>query len=220
MNSTVRKLRKKRVSIESGLLDALDPMSANDGVIPGGEILTAFLNAKPSRRTQQVEALIAGSQRAAELMDQIERSSVPEAKQGAEREVNKLLMILNGFLSDYKWQPVILGSRQRGSHFVVRLTIRSKPGDTALALEHYAVQWILDHLFVVPRIRRCRLSSCQKWFCAKTDHQKYCGGNCRQQDASQGESFKRKRRVYMKQYRSDQKEREMREKRAFKGRGK
>jgi hypothetical protein len=83
-----------------------------------------------------------------------------------------------------------------------------------------AIQWIVDHIDAVHRIRRCHRLQCRKWFFAVTEHQKYCGDNCRQRDASQGESFKEKRRIYMKKYRSEEAERDALAKRLAKGKRK
>jgi hypothetical protein len=88
------------------------------------------------------------------------------------------------------------------------------------ASESQATAWLMDHIDAVPRIRRCRRLQCRNWFFAVTDHQKYCGDTCRKRDASRGESFKKKRREYMKKYRRDEAERDQKAKRLAKGKGK
>jgi hypothetical protein len=80
--------------------------------------------------------------------------------------------------------------------------------------------WLLDHIDTVHRIRRCRLQECRQWFFAVTDHQKYCGDRCRKRDAAHGESFKEKRRIYMRKYRVEEAERNERAKRLAKGKSK
>jgi hypothetical protein len=75
----------------------------------------------------------------------------------------------------------------------------------------------VDHVDAVHRIRRCHRLQCRKWFFAKTDHQKYCGDNCRQRDAAQGDSFKEKRRIYMKKYRREEAARDKRSKQFVRG---
>jgi hypothetical protein len=60
------------------------------------------------------------------------------------------------------------------------------------------------------RLRRCQRNECQRWFYAGTDWQKYCSRNCRQRAAAQGETFKEKRKNYMRKRRQKEKEDELR----------
>jgi len=82
------------------------------------------------------------------------------------------------------------------------------------------VQWIVQNVSAVHRIRRCHRSQCREWFFGVTDHQKYCDGSCRKLDAEQGDAFKEKRRLYMRKYRDDELEREARARRLAKGKSK
>ena len=111
-----------------------------------------------------------------------------------------------------------------GSHFKLAFGIVGTVFDHARSVELYAVQWVVQHIDAVQKVRRCRVAKCRKWYYAKTDHQKYCGSACRQKDAAQGDDFKEKRRVYMKKYRSEEAERDARAKRLAnrlgKGKGK
>jgi hypothetical protein len=59
------------------------------------------------------------------------------------------------------------------------------------------------------RLRRCQRIECKRWFSAQTDWQKYCSRNCRQLEAAEGETFKEKRRLYMRKRRREEKEREL-----------
>ncbi len=63
--------------------------------------------------------------------------------------------------------------------------------------------FLIENLALVHRIRRCL--ECQRWFFAITEHQKYCGDNCRKRHAARGEEFLEKRRIYMRDYRQKQK---------------
>jgi hypothetical protein len=177
-----------------------------------------FLNMKPNAGTERVEKFVEACHRFGQLMEQFKSSSVPKDQLSA--EAIRALVDVNSCLSEYRWHPYVFGYMQGDTHFLVQHLITSKTRDPVLDLEHYAIQWIVDQIDAVSRIRRCRSAVCRKWFFAKTDHQKYCGGNCRQQDASQGELFKRKRRVYMKKYRKEEAERDAKAKRQAKGKSK
>lgn len=61
------------------------------------------------------------------------------------------------------------------------------------------------------QLRRCQRNECRRWFYTRTDWQKYCSRNCRQQEAAQSELFKEKRKRYMVKYRENEKGRELRE---------
>jgi hypothetical protein len=184
------------------------------GLGEGGVI--RLLNMEGNPGAKSVAELVEAFRRATQLMESIKTSS------GGEQyiAVNALAEI-NTRLSKFQWLPAIFGVTQPEPHFKVRyLMFAGNSDDAALAMEQYATQWIVDHIDAVHRIRRCHFPECHKWFFAKTDHQKYCGGNCRQRDASQGESFKRKRRVYMKKYRREEAERDAKAKRHAKGKSK
>jgi hypothetical protein len=160
-------------------------------------------------------------------MESIKASSSPNDLQRA--ELHNALNDINTRLRTYQWLPCVSGSMGAASHFKVHYAIEGKMGkrndaelvnDTELLLEHYAIRWIVGHIDAVHRIRRCHFPKCCKWFFAKTDHQKYCGDNCRQRDASQGESFREKRRIYMKKYRREEAERDARAKQLARGKSK
>jgi hypothetical protein len=81
--------------------------------------------------------------------------------------------------------------------------------------EHIAVHWLLrfldEHDFYsnshsgLARFRRC--AACSRWIFAVTDHQRFCGEECRKRNAAESPEFKKKRRIYMKErYRPQQKE--------------
>jgi hypothetical protein len=100
-------------------------------------------------------------------------------------------------LAKYRWHPVArMGLTPR-----ISVWYEFKANSESAEIENRALRWLMDHIDVVHRIRRCR--HCSVWYFAVTDHQKYCGGGCRKQEASQGESFKEKRKAYMRRYRID-----------------
>jgi hypothetical protein len=184
------------------------------GLGEGGVI--SLLNMKRNPRAKRVAELVEAFRRAAQLMESIKVSSVTNSEQHV--AVNNALREINGRLSKFRWLPAIFGFAGAESHFKVRyLMFAGRSNNAQLAFEHYAIQWIVDHVDAVHRIRSCHFPKCRKWFFAKTDHQKYCGGNCRQRDAAQGESFKERRRLYMKKYRREEAEQEKRSKQFVRG---
>jgi hypothetical protein len=145
-------------------------------------------------------------------VETIKTSGGPSSGQNA--DVNRAVLELNIGLGKYKWHPYVSGSMGAESHFKILFGMVGVAFDQERSLEHFAVQWIVEYVDEVQKIRRCRVLRCRKWFYAKTDHQKYCGDTCRKKDASQSDDFKEKRRVYMKtQYRPREKERNERAKR-------
>ena len=171
------------------------------GLGEGGVI--RLLNMERSPGAKRVAELVEAFRRATELLEAIRGSSVSDSKQHA--AVCNALSEINSRIAQFRWMPAILGFNEAESHFKVRyLMIVGMNDDGAKAYEQFAIQWIVDHVDAVHRIRHCYFPQCRKWFFAKTDHQKYCGDNCRQRDAAQGESFKEKRRLYMKKYRREE----------------
>lgn len=67
------------------------------------------------------------------------------------------------------------------------------------------------------RLRRCQRVECRRWFFAQTDWQKYCSRNCRQLEAAQGQTFKERRRAYMRVYRSNEKARDLNARKLVRG---
>jgi hypothetical protein len=55
----------------------------------------------------------------------------------------------------------------------------------------------------IERFRRCE--ECTKWFFAVTIHQKFCSDNCRKKYASKSDEYRRKRAIFMRKYRKQQK---------------
>jgi len=132
------------------------------------------------------------------------RASSASSKKALCDERDQVLANLNARLAKYKWHPVVRAHTSPCTNFDVHYEFAKSD---AADLENQAVQWLMNHIDVVHRIRPCHRQECGKWFFAKTDHQKYCEPRCRKQDAAQGEVFKEKRRLYMKKYRRAEAER-------------
>lgn len=116
---------------------------------------------------------------------------------------------INQLLRRYWWQPMVQSYGQ-----LTGLQADPWPGTAGKALpwENRAVYFVLEliSLKLLQRIRRCR--ECNDWFCAVTEHQVSCGDNCRKRFSSKSPEFKNKRKLYMRDYRKRDKERERREK--------
>ncbi|MGA2990565.1 MAG: hypothetical protein ABSD88_08820 [Candidatus Korobacteraceae bacterium] len=87
--------------------------------------------------------------------------------------------------------------------------------------EHQAVFFLLS---LVPhrinRLRRCAHDGCKRWFYAKRNDREWCSGACKQRNYESTPEQRESKKLYMRKYRVDQKEREERQKRAvgFRGR--
>jgi hypothetical protein len=182
-------------------------------------IVVASLNSKPNERTERVIGLIESCHRISQMIEAIKTSGGGSSSE-QNAQVSSAVVDLNRRLGKYKWHPYVSGSMSAESHFRIHYSIVSVAFDQEVGIEHFAVQWIVENVDAVHKIRRCRVQKCRKWFYAKTDHQKYCGETCRKKDASQGESFKEHRRVYMKRYRKEEAARDARAMRLAKGKTK
>jgi hypothetical protein len=196
------------------------------------------LNLKPNPVTERVTGIIELCSTAIHLTERITQFSVKgtESDVALREERYTILVDLNARLSKYEWNPVVRNSVTVNSYFHINfeagpnsvlveprrfgefIDFNSPSG--AAFFENRAVQWIVQNIGAVHRIRRCHHPQCRKWFFAMTEHQKYCGDSCRKRDAAQGESFKETRRLYMKKYRKDQAERDAQAKRLAKGKSK
>jgi hypothetical protein len=78
--------------------------------------------------------------------------------------------------------------------------------------ENWAAQFLLFQLQrgMIFYFRKCL--SCHDWFFAITDRQQFCSDRCRKKHASQSETFKARRRSYMREYRKQELERAKRAK--------
>jgi hypothetical protein len=166
-----------------------------------------LLNRPPNSTTRRVAKIVDDCRRASQLSEAIKFSSGSDQR-AQFIELSKIMEDLNSCLTKYRWHPSVAAHMGPNSTFHVRYEF-AVSGDEA-AVENRAVRWLMQYIEVVHRIRRCSRPTCRKWFFAVTEHQKYCGVACRKGEASQGESFKKKRKIYMKRYRAEQRERDAR----------
>jgi hypothetical protein len=110
----------------------------------------------------------------------------------------------------YRWSPTLRGANFHG--LTQRVTWREGAGNKSW--ENLAV-WLLMGLATrgssglsgsyILRFRQC--DHCSKWFYGMTNHQRYCGINCRQKSHASSTEFREKRARYMREkYRPQQKE--------------
>ncbi len=177
-----------------------------------------LLNMKASSVSERLALIVEACHRVEQLSESIRLSSASEGDaQRADRA--RVLKDLNARLSGYKWHPTLAAYTEQHFYFHVRYSFHAANHEEAT--ENQAVEWLMRHTAEIHRIRRCRRPQCRKWFFAVTDHQKYCGENCRKRDAQQGPEFKRKRAEYMRDtYRPRQKEIDARAKRLARGKSK
>ena len=213
MNVTSRQLRKsktlsvaeaaKHTIVQSGLSPSAMSRWAELNVI-------RLLNGKPSPATERVAWVVEACQRVIQLDQSMKLPpGLGPDKQVLYAEIDKIMQEIYKRVSKFRCVPHVMYCAAPDQcfevqyHFVVAKETAS---------EGTAMAWLMDHIHAVHRIRRCRLAECRKWFFAVTDHQKYCGDKCRKRDAAHGETFKEKRRIYMRTYRSEEAERENRAK--------
>ena len=193
----------------------------SSGKIAGGEAMViGLLNMKRNPPAKRVADLVEAFRQAAQVIEAKKADPSSAGRRFWAFNI-KELMELNARISRFRWQPAIFGFTGAGPLFKVHYGMVGKLStDPLVAMERHAVQWIVDHVDLVHRLRRCAYPRCGKWFFGKNDRQKYCKDSCRQGDASQGESFKEKRRKYMKQYRRKEKEENARSLRIARGKTK
>ena len=241
MTGTKRPLRKSKAPTAA---EAAKRSIERAGTTPktmsslADKVVIQLLNLKSNRVTERITRIVELCSTAIQLTERISRFSIQGTgiDVALKEERYKILVDLNTRLSKYKWNPVVRNSVTINSYFQITFEAGPNPAlvkprpygerpdfntpSGAAFFENRAVQWIVQNVGAVHRIRRCHRSQCRKWFFAITDHQKYCGDSCRKRDAAQGESFKEKRRVYMKKYRSEEAARDARAERLAKGKSK
>jgi len=154
-----------------------------------------LLNMRANGIAERLALIVEACHRAEQLSESIRLSSAAESKV-QRAECAKTLKDLNAYLSGYKWHPTLTAYTER--HFYLHVRFSFHAANHEEATENQAVEWLMRHTAEIHRIRRCRRPQCRKWFFAVTDHQKYCGENCRKRDAQQGPEFKKKRAEYMR----------------------
>ena len=186
--------------------------------------IIGLLNGKPSGATERVSWIVEACQQIIQLHESMRLSHASHSSAPALdnhvllADTGRILKELNARLAKYKCLPVVSYFASPDTCFYVQYMFLAASENAAP--ECVAISWVMRYIHAVHRIRRCRRPECRKWFFAVTDHQKYCGDNCRKREAQQGLDFKRKRADYMKKYRSEEAERNERAKRLVKGKSK
>jgi hypothetical protein len=122
----------------------------------------------------------------------------------------RILEGINARLRRYQWSPAVaaLINEDGLPGFVLSDYVQPTRNTFAFDFDTSCVRALLN-LLVDGRLHRIRQCfQCQRSFYAVTDHQKYCADNCRKRHAAYGQSFKEKRRLYMREYRSKEKTRD------------
>ena len=198
MNSTARQLQ---TTTKQGVAENAKNHMAQLGIKPGRmskwsyHNIVRYLNLKPNPVTNRIQTVVESCRKVIELNEKILDSSTSGKKSLCD-ERDEALENLNARLAKYKWHPVVRPHISPYTNFVVQYEFDTT--SDAAHFENRAVQWLMNHIALVHRIRRCRRLQCRKWFYAVTEHQKYCEANCRKRDAQQGPEFKRKRAAYMR----------------------
>jgi hypothetical protein len=177
-----------------------------------------LLNQKSNCVTERIRWIVEACQRVIQL-DQAMKfpTDLCPDRKALDAEIGAIMKELYARVSKFRCVPLVLYCGEPDQCFDVQYRfVATKEA----ASEAGAVAWLMDHIDTVHRIRRCNLQECRRWFFAVTDHQKYCGDTCRKRDAEQGESFKEKRRLYMKGYRRKEKEKDEQAKQSVRGKGK
>jgi hypothetical protein len=211
----MRQLRKSKTLNAAEI--AMDRKSEWDAQAKERPYVVRLLNMKASRVAERLALIVEGCHQVEQLSESIRLSS-PSENRAQRAEYARVLRDLNACLSGYKWHPTLAPYTEQRFYFLVRYGFRTANHEEKT--ENQAVEWLMRHIAEVHRIRRCNRQQCRKWFFAVTDHQKFCGENCRKREAQQGPEFKRKRADYMKKYRSDEAERDGKAKRLAKGKRK
>jgi hypothetical protein len=176
--------------------------------------LVQLLNSRASPMVRRVTKVVELCRKASDLTQQIKLYDQEVIKERWE-ENNRTITELDALIARYKRFPVIRAFHGAGPHLVVSYE-PSGTGSREALRENAALQWLLDNIEVVHRIRRCR--ECRKWFFAVTEHQTFCGTNCRKRHASHSKDFKARRAQYMREeYRPAQKQRDLKAKKLAAG---
>jgi hypothetical protein len=128
-------------------------------------------------------------------------------------ELVQIFIHLKQSLRRYRWGPKV-------ELFGIGLSILTDygPSGSTKEWENWCVEGIMQfaEAGILSFFRRCR--QCGEWLEALPESRKYCGDNCRQKFASQSSEFKDKRRVYMRNYRKRERDRDERVRRLAKAR--
>ena len=122
---------------------------------------------------------------------------------GIERAPRELYVQANDILSACQWSPRVSPPPNESHSFT--WNARTHESDW----ENKFVLWILNLRARgdLSLVRSCR--NCGTWFYAVTNHQTNCTDRCRQQFHSKDNTFREKRRLYMRRYREIEKARSL-----------
>lgn len=134
------------------------------------------------------------------LIGDLECEGEPSAEFLYSRQ-SSLYRVANEILASFWWSPRVASPPNEVFSFTWRAKTESSNW------RNQFVFWILNlrkrgDLYLV---RSCR--NCGRWFYAVTQHQAHCKIGCRQKFHSRDSSFKEKRRLYMQDYRAEEKKR-------------
>jgi hypothetical protein len=172
--------------------------------------LIDWLNQAKSASVRRVLDIIVSAQQAQRIAEDARRVATDEQYFSCKVRAGSVLSKLNAALSRYNCMVKVLfydASLRRHYFFFTGRDSKDRR-------EVVAVAFLIENLALVHRVRRC--VECQRWFFAVTEHQKYCGDNCRKRHAAQGADFRAQRRLYMRDYRQQQKAAETRAKKLVK----
>src|SRR5215813_1240294 len=172
--------------------------------------LIDVLNQKASPAAQRITKIVEMFREAARLSEELRLLDKDDAVMSQLRKLNVLIPELNASIYRYIVHPHVSVHNSRFGAPLIACYMCSARTDGE-ARERRAVQFLVEHVELIGRIRRCR--ECKAWFFAVTDHQKFCGDKCRVRCASHSEDFKADRARYMREtYRPQEKERELKAK--------
>jgi hypothetical protein len=165
--------------------------------------LIGLLNDRPSAASRRITEIVDLIREGGRLAEESRNAPNENAYREKIRQLNRVLDVLNIRLAKYKARPEVMASPGSGAPLMA--DYRFSRGTKGEQRERMAIGFAITFISMVHRIRRCQ--ECRAWFFAITEHQKYCGNNCRQRHASQSEVFKLRRARYMREkYRPAQKE--------------
>jgi hypothetical protein len=193
-------------------------------------VLIDWLNAATgSKSFQRVRTLIRQIQSAETAVDAATRDGVfihvgqredriPLEKSRRRREVDKLLRPIGPALMRYVFHPRLTCTLFGRSRWWFDLFGESVAGDYRLKRGNERRVYEADAVFgvlrlasagLLDRVRQCLM--CQKWLYARPSHKKFCDTDCQLKYFASTPMQKEKRARYMRDYRTDQKEKLNRE---------
>jgi hypothetical protein len=189
-------------------------MTPSAMVISSEAHVVGLLNSPRGSIVQRVIEVIEALKRFDELASLIKFGTISADKREVQ-ELGEVAADLNSRLSKFRWYPVVRALMGSGSNFDIRYETISETEESAL--ESLAVRWALENVNAIQRVRQCQRQTCRQWFFGKTDHQKFCSVKCRKDFFETGAEFKEGRRLYMREYRRKERQKDQLAKRIVKG---